>query len=133
MEIADSNFADAECALSKASLLDQNDSTATILLAYSQFMQGHLQTAIASSQRAHKLGRPHAFAHRIAARGFVQLGQLDRAAEELRVAMEEDPAGHQGSRPARKGSNYEPSRGSDLASRDILKGHMGNYYGRNLK
>lgn len=97
MEIADSNFADAESALRKASLLDQNDSTATILLAYSQFMQGHSQTAIASSQRAHKLGKPHAFAHRIAARGFVQLRQLDRAAEELRVAMDEDPAGHQGS------------------------------------
>jgi tetratricopeptide (TPR) repeat protein len=96
MEIASSNFAGAESALSKASALDQNDSNATILLAYSQLMQGHLQTAIASSQTAHKLGKPHAFAHRIAARGFVQLGQPDRAVEELSLAMEEDPAGHQG-------------------------------------
>ncbi|SRR5579871_278698 len=97
MEIGNSNFADAESALSKASALDQNDSNATILLAYSQFMQGHLQAAIASSRRAHNLGNPHAFAHRIAARGFVQLGQPDRAVEELSLAMEEDPAGHQGS------------------------------------
>jgi len=101
MEIAGSNFREAESAFSKATALDQNDSTAAMLLAYSQFMQGNLQPAVANSLRAHKLGKPHVFAHRIAAYSFVHLGQFDRAADELKLAIEEDPSGLQG-KAARK-------------------------------
>lgn len=96
MQIADSNFPEADSALSKASALDPNDAIPVTLLAYSQFRQGNLQTAIASSQRAHQLGKSHALAHRIAAYSFVRLPQFDRAADELKRAMEEDPSGPQG-------------------------------------
>lgn len=96
LEIANSRFANAESALSKAAALDENDSTATLLLAYSQMMAGHLEAAIASAQKAHSIGKSHAFAHRIAAYAFVQLRHPDRAAEEPMLAIEENPGGPQG-------------------------------------
>jgi Flp pilus assembly protein TadD len=96
LEIASSRFANAESALSRAAALDENDSTAAILLAYTQMMEGHLEAAIASSQKAHSIGKAHAFTHRIAAYAFVQLHQLDHAANELQLAVEEDPNGFHG-------------------------------------
>ncbi len=93
MNLASSDFADAEEALDKVATLDPGDPTAIVLLAYSEFMQGHLQGAISASERAHALAKPHAFAHRVAARAFERQRQFDRAIAELRVFLKEDPGG----------------------------------------
>jgi len=93
MSLANSDFADAETALTKASNLDSSDPRALVLLAYSRFMQGHLDQAIAISEKAHAMEKPHAFAHRVAARAFEQQKQLDRAVAELKLFLKEDPNG----------------------------------------
>jgi len=93
MSLANSDFRDAEAALTKVFKLDAADPMATVLLAYSQFMQGHFEEAIATSGRAHTLEKPHAFAHRIAARAFEKEQQWDRAVAELQMFLKEDRSG----------------------------------------
>jgi Flp pilus assembly protein TadD len=93
MSLANSDFKDAEAALTKVFNLDPSDATAMVLLAYSQFLQGHGQEAIATTGRAHTLGQPHAFAHRVAARAWEQERQWDRAVAELKMFLEEEPNG----------------------------------------
>jgi tetratricopeptide (TPR) repeat protein len=93
MDIARADFPAAEAALDKASTLDATDPTALVLLAYAELMQGHLQQTVATSQKAHALGEPHAFAHRLAARAWEQEGQFDRAITELTRSLEEEPSG----------------------------------------
>lgn len=93
MSLASSDYANADTALGKVANLDPGDPTALVLLAYSEFMQGHLPKAIAASARAHALGKPHVFAHRVAARAFEQQQQFDRAIGELTSYLKEDPSG----------------------------------------
>jgi tetratricopeptide (TPR) repeat protein len=93
MDIGSSNFADAESALRKAVSLDSSDPIALVLLAYSELMQGKLQGTLATSEEAHRLAKPHAFAHRVAARAYEQQNQFDRAIAELKVSLEEEPTG----------------------------------------
>jgi tetratricopeptide (TPR) repeat protein len=93
MSLANSDFGEAEAALTKVFNLDPSDPVATVLLAYSQFMQGRFEEAIATSARAHTLDQPHAFAHRVAARAFEKEQQWDRAAAELKMCLKEDPNG----------------------------------------
>lgn len=93
MSLASSDFADAEATLDKVTALDPTDPTALVLLAYTDVMQGHLRDAIRASERAHALGKPHAFAHRVAARAFEQQRQFDRAIAELETFLHEDPRG----------------------------------------
>jgi Flp pilus assembly protein TadD len=93
MNIASADYAGARSALEKASILDASDPVTLILLTYSELMLGHLQQAIASSQKAHALERPHAFAHRLAARALEQEGQVDAAIAELKLSLAEEPAG----------------------------------------
>ena len=93
MDIARADFPAAEAALDKASNLDATDPTALVLLAYAELMQGHLQQTVATSQKAHALGEPHAFAHRLAARALEQEGQVDRAITELTRSLQEEPSG----------------------------------------
>lgn len=93
MSIASSDFASAQTALDKVSNLDPSDPTAFVLLAYSDLVQGHVPEAITSSEKAHALGKPHAFAHRVAARAFEQEKQFDQAICELNLYLKEDPLG----------------------------------------
>jgi len=93
MSLANSDFRDAEAALSKVFKLDPSDPMATVLLAYSEFMQGHFEEAVATSGRAHRLEKPHAFAHRVAARALEKEAQWDRAVAELETCLKEDPNG----------------------------------------
>jgi Flp pilus assembly protein TadD len=93
MSLANSDFRDAEAALNKVFNLDPSDPMATVLLAYSQFMQGRFEEAIATSARAHTLEQPHAFAHRVAARAFEKEQRWDRAFAELKMFLKEDPNG----------------------------------------
>ncbi len=93
MSLASSDFAGADAALDNVSTLDPKDPTAPVLLAYSQFMQGHFQEAIAISEKAHATEKPHSFAHRVAARAFEQGKQYDRAIAELKTYLQEDPDG----------------------------------------
>lgn len=95
MSLANSDFRDAEAALAKVFNLNPSEPTAMVLLAYSQFVQGHFEEAIATSGRAHALGEPHAFAHRIAARALEQERQWDRAVAELKMFLKEAPNGPQ--------------------------------------
>jgi Flp pilus assembly protein TadD len=93
MSLANSDFSAAEAALTKVLNLDSSDPTAMVLLAYSQFVQGHYEEAVAISGRAHSLEKPHAFAHRVAARVFEQERHWDRAVVELKTFLQEDPNG----------------------------------------
>jgi tetratricopeptide (TPR) repeat protein len=93
MSLASSDFAEADTALDKVSTLDPSDPTAEVLLAYSELMEGRLPEAVAASRKAHALQKPHAFAHRVAARAFEQQRQYVLAIEELQTFLKEDPAG----------------------------------------
>lgn len=93
MSLAASDFTNADAALNKVSALDPADPAAPVLLAYSRWKEGHLQDAIATAEKAHTLQKPHAFAHRVAARAFEEQRQYDRATAELKLYLKEDPAG----------------------------------------
>lgn len=93
MDIANANYSDAENALSKACALDANDPTSLILLAYSELMGRRFDAALASSQKAHALQEPHAFAHRVAARVYEEEGKVDLAIAELTLELAEEPVG----------------------------------------
>lgn len=93
MDIKNADYTDAESALGKASSLDASDPTALILLAYSELMERHFDAALANSDKAHALPKPHAFAHRVAARVYEEKGNLDLAVAELRLELEEEPVG----------------------------------------
>ncbi len=93
MDMAAGDFLAAETILDKAFTLDPADPITLILLSYSQFMDRHFDEAIATSHRAHVVGKPHAFVHRVAARAFEQQRQGAAAIEELELFLKEEPAG----------------------------------------
>ena len=93
MDIAFSDFSAAENELRKAATLDPREPVTLILLSYAQLMEGHLEDAISTGRDAHRLKRPHAFAHRIAARALELEQRLEYAITELRVSLEEEPTG----------------------------------------
>lgn len=93
LDITDADFPGAETALNKASNFDPQNAVTLILLTYSQLMQKHFDDALATSQRAHALSQPHAFAHRIAARALEQQHQYAQAIAELKVCIDEEPTG----------------------------------------
>lgn len=93
LQVASANYPGADLALRKASSLNPADPVSLILLSYSQLLQKHFDDAIATSQRAHALGKPHAFAHHLAARAFEGERQFTRAIAELKRCLEEEPTG----------------------------------------
>jgi tetratricopeptide (TPR) repeat protein len=93
MNMMAGNFPEAESALVKASAFDPRDEMALILLAYAEFQQRKYDEAIAASRKAHALDKPHAFAHRVAARAFEQEKQGANAAAELELFLKEEPPG----------------------------------------
>jgi tetratricopeptide (TPR) repeat protein len=93
MDIASSDFSAAENKLRKAATLDPSEPVTLTLLAYAQLMEGHYEDAISTSRDAHGLKRPHAFAHRIAARALELEQRFEYAITELRVSLEEEPTG----------------------------------------
>ena len=78
------------------------DPTALILLAYAEFKDLRFDEAIATTRKAHALEKPHAFAHRVAARAFEQQGQAANAIAELELFLKEAPAS-----PAADGARKE--------------------------
>ncbi len=93
MNIAGGDFPDAEVALDEASTFAPNDPMTLILLSYSEFMDRRFDEAIATSRRAHALDKPHAFAHRVAARAFEQERRGANAIAELESCLREEPSG----------------------------------------
>lgn len=93
MDIEQGKLPEAEMALNKAATLAPQDPRALVLLSYCQFLQKHFDDVIATMYEAHKLSAPHAFVHRAAARAFEQKRQFDRAATELNLFLQEQPAG----------------------------------------
>jgi Tfp pilus assembly protein PilF len=93
MNIASGNFADAEFALNKASSLDATDAMTLVLLTYVEFMERHLDPAIAIGRKAHTLPGPHAYAHQIAARAFEQKREGVNAIAELNLFLQEESTG----------------------------------------
>jgi tetratricopeptide (TPR) repeat protein len=93
MDMVAGDLPDAEIALVKASALDPTDAMALILLSYANFMDRKFDDAIAASHKAHALNKPHAFAHRVAARAFEQQKQGANAAAELELFLKEEPPG----------------------------------------
>ena len=93
LNIASADYKDADAALHKASSLDASDTTPLVLLAYSALAQGNAQEALTLSHKAHTQGGLHAFAHRVAARVFEQRNQLADAVAELKLCLQEQPAG----------------------------------------
>ena len=93
VNIITGDFGEAESVLSKVSAFDPGDPMTLILLSYSQLKNGHFEQAIANSEKAHALSKPHAASHRVAAWIFERRGQLDRALGELKAFLEEEPAG----------------------------------------
>jgi tetratricopeptide (TPR) repeat protein len=93
MDIASSNFTDAETMLKKASSLNSSDAVALILLAYAELEKGNPQEVLATREKAHALAKPHAFVHRLAARAYEQQNQFDRAIAELKLSLQEEPTG----------------------------------------
>ena len=86
------DYAAATAAFSKALSLNPTDASTLILLSYSEFMDQNLDQAIATSRKAHALQKPHAFAHRVAARAFEQEKQGANAIAELELFLQEEPS-----------------------------------------
>jgi tetratricopeptide (TPR) repeat protein len=93
MHIAAGDFPAAESVLDKASALDPTDTMMLILLSYAEFMDQRFDAAIATSRKAHALERPHAFAHRVAARAFEKKKEAANAIAELELFLKEEPPG----------------------------------------
>lgn len=93
LNITAGDFSAAETALDKASTFDPADSMALILLAWAEFEQGRWEDAIATSHRAHMLGKAHAFGHRVAARAFEKQRNGAGAVAELELFLREEPSG----------------------------------------
>ena len=87
------NFPDAEIALAKASTFDPANSDALILLAYAEFIDRRFDAAIATSRKAHALGKDHAIAHRVAAGAFEGKAEDADAIAELNIFLKEEPHG----------------------------------------
>lgn len=90
-DIAAGNFTDAEAASRKASALNPADPRPLSLLAYSQLKKGDLESAIATSHRAHGMEGNHAFVHRVAARAFELQRNTASAISELETFLREEP------------------------------------------
>jgi len=93
LDVKAKNFTAAETELSKATSYDPNNALALVLLTYSEFMNHHFDLAIATSQRAHMLQAPHAFAHQVAARAYEQKRDGVDAIAELEIFLKEEPTG----------------------------------------
>jgi tetratricopeptide (TPR) repeat protein len=93
MDMAAGDFASAEAEFSKGSACDATDVTTLVLLTYAEFMDQHFDEAIATSNRAHMLTRPHAFAHQVAARAFEQKRDAASAIAELEQFLKEESNG----------------------------------------
>jgi len=93
MNISTGNFSEAETALSQASAFNPADPVTLILLCYAEFMDHGFDAAIATSRKAHSLGKSHSFVHRVAARAFEQKKQSASAIAELQLYLQEEPAG----------------------------------------
>jgi tetratricopeptide (TPR) repeat protein len=93
MEVKANNFAAAEPFLAKAAELNPADVSTLVLLSYSEFMDKSFDAAIITSRKAHSTEKPHAFAHRVAARAFEQKEQNANAVAELETFLREEPSG----------------------------------------
>ncbi len=102
MNISVSDFPHAESLLLKASSLAPTDATTLILLAYAEFMNRHLDEAIATCSRTHSMLYAHAFVHRVAARVFEQRNQVADAVAELQLFLTEEQPG-----PSAEGARQE--------------------------
>src|ERR1700726_4672831 len=89
MNIAAGDFPAAQTALVKASSFDPSDPMALILLSWAEFNQRHFDEVVATTRKAHALGKPHAFVHLVAARAFEQLQQGANAIAELEAFLQE--------------------------------------------
>ena len=67
MDISTGDFSGAESVLNKASALDPTDTMTLVLLTYAEFMDRHIDQAIATRVKAHTLAGPHALS-------FISLG-----------------------------------------------------------
>jgi tetratricopeptide (TPR) repeat protein len=93
MDISTGDFPGAESLLNKASSLDPTDAMTLVLLTYSEFMDRHIDQAIATSVKAHTLTGPHAFAHQLAASAYEQKRDAADAIAELEQFLKEEPQG----------------------------------------
>jgi tetratricopeptide (TPR) repeat protein len=92
MNLVAGDFKEAQADLDKASAFDPTDPMTLILLSYVEFKQQRFDEAIATAPKAHALEKPHAFAHRVAARVFEQQGQGASAIAELELFLKEAPS-----------------------------------------
>jgi tetratricopeptide (TPR) repeat protein len=92
MDMQANDYAAAEAAFSKALSFNPTDEITLILLSYSEFMDRSFDQAIATSRKAHALDRPHAFAHRVAARAFEEQKKGANAIAELEMFLKEEPS-----------------------------------------
>ncbi len=114
MDIAAQDFAGAEAALNRAVACAPNDSMTLVLLTYSEFMNHHMDEAIATSRQAHAIPGSHASVHLIAARSFEQKRDRENSIAELQLFLKEEPSGERADM-ARKDLNilqasYQSSR-----------------------
>jgi len=94
MYLATNAFPEAEAELIKAAALDPTDGVTVVLLAHAEYMNHHLDEAIATCRRAHAMHRfPHAFVHWVAAFAFEQKNQIAEAGNEFRIYVDEEPGG----------------------------------------
>ena len=93
MHIAMGDFASAEAALNRAASSDPADSMTLVLLTYSEFMDHHVDDAIATSRKAHAMQGSHASVHLVAARSFEQKRDRDNSIAELEMFLKEEPSG----------------------------------------
>jgi hypothetical protein len=85
-----------------------------VLLTYSEFMNHHMDEAIATSRQAHAIPGSHASVHLIAARSFEQKRDRENSIAELQLFLKEEPSGERADM-ARKDLNilqasYQSSR-----------------------
>ncbi|HYK87422.1 MAG TPA: tetratricopeptide repeat protein [Acidobacteriota bacterium] len=94
MNIRAGNFPEAEAALSKASSLDPSNTMTMVLLTYVEFMNRHLDQAIATSRKAHSLPQgQHALVHTVAAKAFEEKHDAVNAIAELELFLKEEQTG----------------------------------------
>lgn len=92
LDIMKKKYSDAEPLLTKAISITPLNPEALMMLAASELYQGKLDEAIENAKRVH--GVPHqqyAVAHLLAAQAYTQKDQMDRAADEYRLFLQESP------------------------------------------
>jgi len=119
MNILAGDFSGAESALNKASTFAPTDAMTLVLLTYAEFMNRHIDQAIATSRQAHGLPGLHALAHQVAAYAYEQQRDAANAIAELGQFLKEEPVGKRADSARKELEALQALRTASAAKREV--------------